>query len=413
MGVIFKASFFEGSRVSGHMLKKAPAPESLKKTHQNSRRAIFKSIVRVFMSACIICSCGPACCGDINEAILGYNVAKVREIIEKDPEVIKKTCDNEGSFPIHLAVKLGSKEIVELLLSNGANVNAKNNRGLTPLHYVAGEGFKDKWEPPGSGGKETKVDYRELAKLLLAHEADVNAQDKYGYTPLHSAADAGNEQVAKILLDKTADINKQDNMGDTPLHVAAYEYKISVVNILLSYKVDVNKKNLYGATPLHYSASHDALDISKLLITNKSDVNAKDMKGKTPLHCAVEERNKEEAILLLENKANVNAVDVNGNTPLHSLLIRRDKDASELLHTIDEESHATKNSKSSPRFNPMTYGSQNVYCRSNYKDMVELLLTNNANVNPKNNEGITPYVMAVRNEHQESAKLLSLHGGKN
>ena len=68
--------------------------------------------------------------------------------------------DNEGLTVLHHAVKNGKKEIIELLISNGADINSKDNNGYTPLHYAT-------WNNDCS-----------TLKLLISHGADVNAFDK-------------------------------------------------------------------------------------------------------------------------------------------------------------------------------------------------------------------------------------------
>ena len=64
--------------------------------------------------------------------------------------------------PLHWAAVGGHKDVVELLLAHGAEVNARYSDGYTPLHYAAANGHKD------------------VVELLLANEADVNAKDEHG-----------------------------------------------------------------------------------------------------------------------------------------------------------------------------------------------------------------------------------------
>lgn len=98
-------------------------------------------------------------------------------------------------------------------LANGADVNAKTNEGLTPLH-------------------DTVVPYyqTQMAKLLIAKGADVKAKDNDGSTPLHWVAKYqgggnGREEMAEMLIAQGADINAKDKEGKTPLHWAKNRLK--------------------------------------------------------------------------------------------------------------------------------------------------------------------------------------------
>ena len=86
--------------------------------------------------------------------------------------------DENGWTPLHHAATWDSKEIVELLIAKGADVNAKNDDESTPLHYA-----------------ETK----EVAELLIAKGADVNAKDEDGETPLYYAIARQNPKTADLL----------------------------------------------------------------------------------------------------------------------------------------------------------------------------------------------------------------------
>jgi ankyrin repeat protein len=162
--------------------------------------------------------------------------------------------DIAGKTPMHLAVEYGNQEGIEMLFAKGADVNAKDKDGSTPLHLA---------------------DNQDVVKLLLVKGADVNAKDKDGSTPLHLA---DNEDVVKLLLAKGADVNAKDKDGRTPLHLAVAK-DTDIVKLLLAKGADVNAKDKNGSTPLHLA---DNQDVVKLLLVKGADVNAKDKDGKTP-----------------------------------------------------------------------------------------------------------------------------------
>ena len=102
---------------------------------------------------------------------------------------------------IHQAAKDGNIEAVKQHLADGTDVNAKNDRGRTPLHDAAEEGQK------------------EIAEMFIAAGADVNAKNNLGGTSLHEAAASGHKEIVEVLVTKGADVNV--NIGGwTPLHLA-------------------------------------------------------------------------------------------------------------------------------------------------------------------------------------------------
>jgi ankyrin repeat protein len=142
------------------------------------------------------------------------------------------------------AAQTGPKSVIELLIANGADVNAKP-RGSTPLHYAA-----------------TSV-HTDVAELLLAHKASINAKDSIGRTPLHNAVMNGNKEVAELLLANKADVNARDNYGLTPLHLAGHK---DVAELLLASKADVNAKANNGETSLHAAAADNRKDVFSVLL---------------------------------------------------------------------------------------------------------------------------------------------------
>ena len=84
---------------------------------------------------------------------------------------------------------------------------------------------------------------------------DVSSQDAYRYTPLHCAAQNGNESVVTKLLGKGAGINLQDALERTPLLIATEYGHQRVVQLLLNRGANVDLKDIYQKTALHYVES--------------------------------------------------------------------------------------------------------------------------------------------------------------
>ena len=235
-------------------------------------------------------------------------------LIDKGSDINASNKSNQTSLDI--AVQQNHREIVELLLANGAeassifgaacigdlatvkaflekgvDVNARGTRrGRTALHIAASEGHK------------------EVIKLLLENGADVNIGAHYNLTAADLAMQRNHNEVVELLVSKGADIS--------PLHIALYMKDEAKAMSLIESGADVNKRTPYGTTPLDRTVNAGLQDIVELLIANGADVNSKDNWDWTPLHSAAAEGHRELAELLTTKGANVNARDGGGRTPL-------------------------------------------------------------------------------------------------
>ena len=135
-----------------------------------------KHILITTIAAVVLVGCGPP--KDIWEAARVGNIEAVKQHLAAGTDV---NANIEGWTPLHDAVSRGHKEITELLIAKGADVNAKDKRRGTPLHNAAQQGHK------------------EIVVLLIANGADVNARGFGGMTPLDEANTANRITTANLL----------------------------------------------------------------------------------------------------------------------------------------------------------------------------------------------------------------------
>ncbi len=126
------------------------------------------------------------------------------------------------------AVSMRHRDIAQFLLENGADVNARDQEGWTPLLLA-------------TTGNDTA-----MVELLLEGKANANARNQRGETSLLRASFWGYAEVARLLIEKgKADVNKanpDDDDGWTPLHKAAFQGRNEVIEILLKHGADPNRK---------------------------------------------------------------------------------------------------------------------------------------------------------------------------
>lgn len=113
-----------------------------------------------------------------------------------------------GDTALHLAAAAFRRPVAEILVLHGADCRAKNRRGAEPLHYAADT---NRWEPTAQ---------IEVIEYLLSVGANPNAVDKSGVTPLHRAVRTRSSPAVRALLDGGANPRQPNKAGSTPLHLA-------------------------------------------------------------------------------------------------------------------------------------------------------------------------------------------------
>ena len=158
----------------------------------------------------------------------------VRAKLTGHPGLVRER--SAGRTLLHDAAAAGSLTIVELLLSLGADPDAPDGGGHTPLYCVGNQCAAE--------GAERVV------HALVQAGADVNAHDGVKHcTPLHMAARRGNTEAAEALLDCGADIEARDSAGDTPLRRSVNCDKVGVAALLIARGADIHSEGSKRRTP--------------------------------------------------------------------------------------------------------------------------------------------------------------------
>jgi|GEM_PF-5028316 FOG: Ankyrin repeat len=147
----------------------------------------------------------------------------------------------EGDTLLHDRTRAEDEASMRLLLARGADPNARNGRGESPLFLTPP--FDRAYAPPT---------WRTL-DLLLRAGADMNAQNNRGETLLHQAAERDNLALAEALLARGAAPSLRNREGRTPLHLAVRQRNAALTTALMQRGADPDAPDLHGDTPARYA----------------------------------------------------------------------------------------------------------------------------------------------------------------
>lgn len=378
-------------------------------------------------------------------AIRARDVALATKILDADPKIIKMQ-DNQNRLPLTEAIENNWGDdrtgMPALLIARGADVNASDTQGQTPLVLDLSRG----------NDQDGKV-----FDFLLSKGASLTAAGSDGQTPIHAAATQRNLDSVNRLLAHGVSVNLRARTGDTPLHAAVQSGDPKIVAALLNSGADVNLRNGRGDTPLNLAlrlaglpgnpaASHGSLGgfyytysgddakpaqtIAPTLIAHGAKVDLRDQYGLTPLLYTLLNRDNADRLLLLKNHAPVDtqtaffqaaALDdvptltrlahanpalplmraASGATPLHVAALWNSRQALAWLlkhggATTDRDGYALC---------PLHYA-----CRApNAVGAATDLIAAGANVSAESGTGETPLFYAVRAQANDTASLLLAH----
>lgn len=154
---------------------------------------------------------------EFNDAAIFGDFEKVNRFLKQDSSIVK-AADEYGFTVLHNAVGEHYFEMIELLIKNGADVNAQNDEGIAPLHLAS---------------------YSETAQILIQSGADIDIKSNKGETPLYlMAAEQDGFEVMVVLLENGANPKLKNSRGETALEAALLRGETDKVNLIKKYTND-------------------------------------------------------------------------------------------------------------------------------------------------------------------------------
>ncbi|MHC4662494.1 MAG: ankyrin repeat domain-containing protein [Planctomycetota bacterium] len=402
---------------SENIFERVDAIDALLEIGEEGRKAIIDNYGEGEKAAKLIINCWYDVNGIIDTGLLGLTAGvEDRPIILAAKWKLKETVellmesganidvkDDSGMTALYWMVVFGDKDMVLFLLTKGARIDALVNRwGDTPLHNFPPKDIPSEKHP------EREIEYEEKRRkecmaILIENGLDVNTKDTLERTPLHIAARRGRPKLCDFFISKGADLNMEDSQILTPLHLAAGEGWIDVLVLLVDKGANIEAADLMRMTPLHLAIEKGKELAAVKLIELGADVNAKKLNGARPLHVASMYGTKISVIRLIEKGADIKAKTMSGFTCLHIAAYGGRLSLCKFFveKGLDIEAEVEG------LWRPLHYAAF-----EGKKECAAFLLEKGADVNAVSESGITPLDYALRNKHSDTADLIRSHGGK-
>ena len=294
-----------------------------------------------------------------------------------------------AATPLISAVMSGNYDIIQVLLTKGADVNFADKYKFTALSWAVRQGRLN------------------VVKLLLEHGANVFVQDDDGMTLLHVAAHFGGKKVVECLIDKGVDVNQTDDLGNAPIHLATRRLDYDMAFILIRHGAELAMLDEDGQSALHVASEMDSMKLAKLFLTKGADVNQKNGYARTPIECAMDFKSHEVVQYLAEKGADLkNALNAATDKKIvYTLLKIKARGAKNLLiqavlsNSVKAVELLIKNGErvndaDSRGWTPLHHAAAST-SPEELPEILKVLVDNQADINRANKDGLTPLHIAV------------------
>ncbi|XP_067685980.1 putative ankyrin repeat protein RF_0381 [Haliotis asinina] len=328
-------------------------------------------------------------------------------------------CDENSDNILHLSCQGGSQEIVHYILKqNIVDINAEGYGGRTALVQAALYGWGKIFQLLIQSGADVgqKHDHMKLFEcaceggdgevvkyILNLTTVDINSYVWGELTPVMQVAKTGESEVFKVLVSKGADMTKLSKEKENILHLSCHGGNVDIVKYILEQNiVDINSKRSDGKTPLMLASLHGCRNIFQLLIGKDADVGtAHDCE--MLFTCACEGGDAEIVTFVLNHTSvDVNSILSNGITPLMCAAKLGHEDLFKLLVTKGADMAKVDDDHENVL---------HIACRDGNTEILKYILKQNVlDINSKQEDGMTPLLLAAALAEKEVVEILVAKG---
>lgn len=320
------------------------------------------------------------------------------------PSNVNQSDDNSNSVLMTAVSLKASPDVLKLILSKGADPNAKNKAQDTALHISVRQNYAQQGivllDANADIFQYNAVQENPLFLALTAKPAPlewffrpnvITATDANGDSVVHHAARKNLPEGISYLVKKGANIEALNNAGEIPLHTAAKYDATDAIRYLVSAGSSLNAANKNGDIPLQSAVLNGAFKATQMLLAAGSPVNNQNYSGETALHQASKNNSAMIIQLLTAQGAQTEIQDSRGFTPLITAAANDRYDAaSELIKAkavIDTRDYLG----STPLYHAVS---------GEYAALIRLFLVNNADIHALNAQELSPFKLSLSKNPQ-------------
>lgn len=282
-------------------------------------------------------------CDPLTVAVIAGNLDIMEYLLSQGADI--NTLDREGSNLMHNAAANGHYDAVTFLYEKGFDINAVDGNGNTPLLFAVTQDNIELIQFLIENGADLQAENTngtnvllnsifsgnlDIVKLLLDRGLSVNQPNQWGVNPLMYASILGNRDIVEYLIKNGADVHAISNQGETALVWATIRLHFDIAELLMEKGLSYNDRNEDGGT-MFFSAGKSPMEAVEYMIEHGADPLVEDSSGTTPLHIAAQHGNTEIAAYLIELGADVNKLNDYGWTPLKYTIWNDSLSTTELL----------------------------------------------------------------------------------
>ena len=291
--------------------------------------------------------------------------------------------DNEHTTPLMLASQNGHVDAMNVLLRAGADRTIKDAVGDTWIRYAIRGGCS-----------------KEVLQFIIDQGADVNATSEVNGTPLMLASQNGNVDATNVLLSAGADRTIKDAVGDTWIHYAIRGgCSTEVLQLIIDKGADVNATSEVSGTPLMLASQNGNVDAMNVLLRAGADQTIKDAVGDTWIHYAIHGGCSKEVLqFIIDKGADVNATSEVSGTPLMLASHNGNVDAMNVLLRAGAD-RTIKDAVGDTWIHYAIRGG----CS---KEVLQFIIDKGADVNATNEENVTSLMLASKEGNVDAMNVL-------